>query len=144
MAKKIHRQQATAEEHMEYVHEDHMKGTSQPVPETVTCEEFNQFTANLSKTLYLQQKKMEEMIQRLARHELVLHLKRAYPTMKPETLEDPIPLGSTVHRSTDWRIAPESITEREVNALLSLNKAALGRYAADTEPNDAEEGQRNL
>lgn len=42
---------------------------SQLVPEMVTREEFTQFTANLTNTLNMQQKKMEEIMQRLARNE---------------------------------------------------------------------------
>lgn len=44
----------------------------------------------------------------------------------------------------DRRIGPESITKREVSALLSLNKAALGPNAVSAEPNDAGDGQRYL
>lgn len=66
MAKKGNRQQHTAEDHVESVHEDHIEGTAQPIPETVTREEFNQFTANLMNTFHIQQKMVEEMMQHLA------------------------------------------------------------------------------
>lgn len=54
---------------MESMNGDHMEGTSQPVPEMVTRKELNQFTANITNILHLQQKMMDDMMQRLARHE---------------------------------------------------------------------------
>ena len=126
MARKRNHPQATAEEHVESGHGDHMEGRSQPVPETVTREEFTQFTANLTNTLNMQQKMMEEMMQRLARNEPTPAREVDAPHNKPRALEAPTQLDSIVRRSTDRRIVLKSIIKREVIALLNLNKEALG------------------
>ena len=65
MARKGPRQPA-AEDHVESVSEDHMEGPSQQIPVTITREEFNAFTANLTNTLHAQQRMMEDLVQRLA------------------------------------------------------------------------------
>ena len=65
MARKGQRQHTT-EDHAEFAPEDHMEETSQQIPETITWEEFNAFTADLTNTLNAQQRMMEDLMQRLA------------------------------------------------------------------------------
>ncbi|MDQ4222974.1 hypothetical protein RBK84_01160 [Pseudomonas aeruginosa] len=62
MSRKTNRPQVT-EEHVKSEHGDPMEGTSQLIPKTVTREEFTQFLANLTTTLNMQQKMMEELMQ---------------------------------------------------------------------------------
>lgn len=60
------KRQPTNEDHAESAPEDHVEKTLQQIPETITREEFNAFTANLTNTLHAQQRMMEDLMQHLA------------------------------------------------------------------------------
>ena len=85
MARKGPRQ-PVAEDHVESVSEDHVGGTSQQIHYTITREEFNTFTANLTNTLHAQQRMMEDLVQRLAQQGLALAPAANIPPIEPRGL----------------------------------------------------------